>query len=122
MKMLSQLAVILGLAYAGHLLAAGLGVPLPASVIGILLLLIALRTGRLAESRVEGAANFLTANMAFFFLPSAVEIIGNVEAVRPVLFRLILVCVLSTAATFFAAYGAVCALQKTARKIAEKKA
>ncbi len=116
MKILGQLGVILAFSYAGHVLAAGLSIPLPASVIGIVLLLVALRTGWIAECRMDQAANFLLANMAFFFIPSAVEIIENIENIRPALFRIILICVLSTTATFFMSYIAVCALQKISGK------
>ncbi len=116
MKLLGQLGVILAFSYAGHLLAAGLSIPLPASVIGILLLLAGMRTGWIAECRIDQVAHFLLANMAFFFIPSAVEIIENIGVIRPILFRVILICVLSTAATFFVSYMAVCALQKIAGK------
>lgn len=112
MKLFGQLAIILAAAYIGHLLAAGLSAPLPAGVLGILLLLAALRLRRLAESSVDSAANFLMANMAFFFLPSAVDIIGNISLVRPVLFRLLAVIILSTAITFLATWHAVRILQK----------
>jgi holin-like protein len=117
MKIFAQLALILALAYVGHLCAAVLSVPLPASVIGLLLLLIGLRTGWIPERRIDSAATFLTANMAFFFLPSAVEILGGLELVRPVLFRLLAVVVLGALVTFLATYGTVRVLQKwTARK------
>ncbi len=113
MKTLGQLALILGLAYLGHLLAAGLSAPLPAGVIGILLLLGCLRMKWIAREWIDDAARFLTANMAFFFLPPAVEIIDNMGAVRPVLFRLLLVCAAGTVCAFFATYIAVRLLRKT---------
>ncbi len=116
MKALGQLAIILGAAYLGHILAAGLSAPLPAGVIGILLLLAALRLRWLPEHKIDTAASFLMTNMAFFFLPAAVDIIGNIELVQNTLFRLLAVIALSTAATFFATYHTACALQKPAGK------
>lgn len=117
MKLFGQLAIIFGAAYLGHVLAAGPGVPLPAGVLGILLLLAALRLHWIPEHRIDTAANFLLANMAFFFLPATVDIVGNIDLVRPVLLRLLAVIVLSTVVTFFATYQAVRIFQKlTGRK------
>jgi holin-like protein len=112
MKFLGQLGIILAFAYAGHLFAAGLGVPFPASVIGILLLLGGLRTGWIKEERVDAAAQFLLANMAFFFVPSSVEIIGSAALVRPVLPKFLAVILISTVVAFFVTYAVVRGLRK----------
>lgn len=111
MKVLGQLGIILGFAYAGHLLAHGLSIPLPSSVLGLLLLLGALRLRLVPEEWLGGTAHFLSVNMAFFFLPSAVGILENYHHINPVLGKLLFVCIASTLATFIATYAVVCALQ-----------
>lgn len=121
MKIPGQLALILAFSYAGHILAVAAGVPLPAGVIGILLLLAGLRLGWFKENWLDQAAYFLMGNMALFFLPSAVEILENVESIRPVLGRLVLVCILTTVITFVASYATARALQKlTGKKDSEQ--
>ncbi|MCD8139970.1 MAG: CidA/LrgA family protein [Planctomycetaceae bacterium] len=112
---LGQIGLILALAYCGHLAVAGLSVPLPSSVVG-LLLLAGLRLGVVHEAWIGDAAHFLSANMAFFFLPSAVEILENYDRIHPVLVRLLAVCVISTVVTFLAAYWAVRMLQGLVKK------
>jgi holin-like protein len=52
-------------------------------------------------------ADFISANMAFFFLPLSVSILQNYEAIRPVLLKIIAVCLISTLITFAASYGTV---------------
>ncbi len=113
---LGQLGLILAIAYCGHLAVTALSVPLPSSVVGLLLLLAGLRLGLVHEAWLGDAAHFLSANMAFFFLPSAVEIIENYDRIHPVLVRLVVVVVLSTIVTFLASYWAVRILQGLAKK------
>ena len=116
MNILKQFGIILGFAYCGHLLAYGLLVPLPASVIGLVLLLTGLRLRIVSEKWLDDTAHFLSANMAFFFLPSAVEILESYEHIHPVLAKLVLVCIASTIVTFLASYASVRALQKLTGK------
>lgn len=112
MKVLGQLGIILGFAYAGHLLAFGLSISLPSSVLGLLLLLGALRLRLVPEEWLGDTAHFLSANMALFFLPPAVGIIENYHHINPVLGKLLFVCIASTLAT----YATVCALQRLGAK------
>ncbi|MCD8352671.1 MAG: CidA/LrgA family protein [Planctomycetaceae bacterium] len=113
---IGQIGLILAIAYCGHLAVTGLSVPLPSSVVGLLLLLAGLRLGVVAEAWIGDAAHFLSANMAFFFLPSAVEIIENYDRIHPVLVRLLAVCIISTVVTFLAAYWSVRILQGLVKK------
>jgi holin-like protein len=52
-------------------------------------------------------ADFLSGIMAFFFLPAAVTILQNFDVIKPVIWQLLFICVISTFFTFFASYGAV---------------
>jgi hypothetical protein len=45
--------------------------------------------------------------MAFFFLPLAASVLQNYQAVSPVLFQVIAVCLISTLITFAVSYGTV---------------
>ena len=72
--MFGGIGILLLFLLAGEALAL-LGVPLPGNVIGMILITIALATGRLSMSRVERAAATLLDNLAFFFVPPAVGVI-----------------------------------------------
>jgi holin-like protein len=107
MEIIRQLGLIIGFGYAGELLAFFLPVRLPAGVLGIILVLAALATGLIKPRHLGKTADFISANMAFFFLPLAVAILQNYEAIRPVLIKVIAVCLISTLITFAVSYGTV---------------
>lgn len=61
-----QLAVIFVFLAAGELIVWATGVPVPSSIIGMLLLTLSLQTGIVKPRHVEGVADFLVANLGFF--------------------------------------------------------
>ena len=91
MKIICQIGVIFAVCWFSQLIEAALPVPFPASVIGMLLLLALLATGLLKIEHIREKADFLLANMAFFFLPAGVSVINYFD---------VLVCLLSTVITF----------------------
>ncbi|MDR0399449.1 MAG: CidA/LrgA family protein [Treponema sp.] len=107
MEIIRELGLIIGLGYAGELASRLLPVRLPAGVLGIILVFSALSLGVLRPRYFGKAADFISANMAFFFLPLAVSILQNFNVISPLLFRLIAICVISTLVTFAASYGTV---------------
>lgn len=116
MKILSQLGVLFSFGLAGEVLARLTGLGIPASVWGLLLLLAALRLELIRVKSVSLVGGFLGANMAFFFIPSSTSILDVFETIHPVLFRLILVCVVSTVLTFLATYYTVRYVKKFAQR------
>ena len=115
MVILNQLGIILTFGFAGEILSHLLPRSLPSSVLGMLLMLVALRTGFLKPERVGNVAGFFTVNMAFFFLPSAVNVLQNYDMLRPVLFKIFIICLISTVITFLATYFAVRLIQMLTR-------
>ncbi|MDR2390175.1 MAG: CidA/LrgA family protein [Planctomycetota bacterium] len=77
--------------------------------------------GRLAPSPVSGkflaeTGEFFGTNMAFFFLPPAVDILEQYPLVRAFLPIILLICLLTTIVTFLAAYLAAGAVwQRTGK-------
>ena len=98
MKIICQIGVIFAVCWFSQLIEAALPVPFPASVIGMLLLLALLATGLLKIEHIREKADFLLANMAFFFLPAGESVIFDVLGRSAV--ALVLVCLLSTVITF----------------------
>jgi holin-like protein len=112
MRYLKQLGIILGFAFAGEIIARLVPGGLPASVTGLLLMLVALGLKLLRPEHIRQTSDQLSGIMAFFFLPAAVTIIQNVELILPVLWQLLFICVICTLVTFFVTYGTVRFLRK----------
>lgn len=52
------------------------GVPVPSSIIGMLLLTISLQVGWVKPCQIERLASFLTKNIGFFFVPAGVGLMN----------------------------------------------
>jgi holin-like protein len=111
MNILKQLGIIFLFGFAGEIVSYYLPVNIPASVLGMVLMLAALITGILKPYSINTVADFLSANMAFFFLPPAVGIIKSYNLLKPLFFKIILICVISSFITFMAAYSVVRIMQ-----------
>jgi holin-like protein len=74
MRIFKQLAIILAINFAGELLSEGLSLPLPGSIVGMLILLILLLTGVVEEAHIVETANFFLEKMPFFFIPAGVSV------------------------------------------------
>lgn len=72
--MIRGFAILFGLQSLGSLLAYGLELPVPGSVIGMVLLLIALRFEWIELQWVHDAAQLLLDNMSFLFIPAGVGV------------------------------------------------
>ena len=73
---------------------------IPASIIGMLLLLIFLLTKIIKYDWIGDAGNFFLKNMAFFFVPSIVSLLAYFDIITPILWKLILILFISFIFTF----------------------
>ena len=112
MDILTELAIIFLFGLGGKVLEALLGAGFPASVLGVVLLLITLRTRLVKGRHIDRTASFLSANMGFFFLPSAVAVMGDYPAVAPVLLPVIVIMVVTLLITFAVTYAVAALTQK----------
>lgn len=92
---LRGLAWLLALQSIGELLARGLALPFPGPVIGMLLLLLALRAPSVREP-VAACANFLLAHLSLLFVPVGVGVMTHLGLISQYGMRMLLVIVLST--------------------------
>ena len=74
--------------------------PFPASVIGMVLLFVLLATGLLKLEHVREKADFLLANMAFFFLPAGVSVMNYFDVLSSALVPLLVICLVTTVLVF----------------------
>lgn len=96
MKIVRQMGLILGISLAGELLHKVLGLPVPGSVYGMVLLLLLLVTGVVKLGQVEDVADFLISVMPLFFVPPAVALITAADSVKGSVGKLLVVCLVST--------------------------
>jgi holin-like protein len=89
---------------------------MPASVLGLLLMLACLGFRLLKPEHLGETADFLSANMAFFFLPAVALVLNNFDAIQGVIFKLLAICVFCTFFTFAVTYGTVRLFQILLRK------
>jgi holin-like protein len=95
MPALRGLAWLLAMQSLGELLARGLGLPFPGPVVGMLLLLLALRWPLVRES-VSACADALLAHLSLLFVPVGVGVMTHLALVSQYGLRMLLVIVLST--------------------------
>ena len=97
MTALRGLAWLLAFQSVGELVARGLSLPFPGPVVGMLLLLLALRW-QVVREPVSQCADFLLAHLSLLFVPVGVGVMTHLPLVSQYGFRMLLVIVLSTLA------------------------
>lgn len=96
MKFLRQFCIILSISFLGEMLHGITPLPVPASVYGLVLMLLALCTGILKEEHVSGAADFLIEIMPVMFIPAAAGLLDSWPALRPIWVPVILITAVTT--------------------------
>lgn len=102
MKIIKQTGIIFTICWLSIIIQQILPLPIPASVIGLILLLFCLLTGFLKVSHIQEKSDFLLSNMAFFFIPAGVGMMNYFDILKKNWFSLLVICVLSTLITFAA--------------------
>ena len=85
MKYIYQFAIILLLSALGELLKYFIPLPIPASIYGLVLMLIALMTGIIKLEKIEATADFLLDIMTIVFIPGGVGLITAWEPIKAML-------------------------------------
>jgi holin-like protein len=94
---------------------------IPGTIIGMVILLAFLIKKFIKLNQVDEVGTFLTNNMAFFFIPAAVSVIGYLDILRFVFVKIIIVCIISIVISFvMVAYSVKITLSIQA-KIAKKR-
>ena len=96
MKFLRQFMIILLLSFLGEVLKMFIPLPIPASVYGLVLMLVCLVTGVLKTSQVKDAAFFLIEIMPVMFIPAAAGLIDSWGVLRPLIVPIMIITVVIT--------------------------
>ena len=100
MKLLIQIGIIFGVCWVGEGLSKLL--PLPGSVISMILLFLLLLTKLLKPAHIAEKSDFLLKNMAFFFIPAGVAIMESLGILWENLIPFLTVCFVTMVITFAA--------------------
>ena len=107
LKILTQIGIIFGICWVSQCIERVLPFTMPASIIGMLLLLAMLGLRIVKTEHIREKSDFLLENLPFFFVPAVVSVMNYVDVLRSNLLALAAVCFLSMAVTFAATVLAV---------------
>lgn len=91
MKLYVQLMIILLFSFIGEAVSTLLHLPIPGSIIGLILLFIALETKIIRLRHIDTVGNFLLSNMTILFLPAAVGIMKRFNDIKSYLLPITLI-------------------------------
>ena len=96
MRYIKQFAIILAVTCVGEILKYFIPLPIPASIYGLVLMLVLLMTRRVRLESVKETAEFLIEIMPMMFIPAAVGLLVSWEQLRPILIPVVAITVVST--------------------------
>ena len=99
MKVFRELIIIFGFYYAGEFLSKLLSLPLPGSLVGMILLFLALQLHILRLDMVEDSADFLLSHLPFFFIPAGVSLMSSFFQIKGIWVQIFIVCIITTVIT-----------------------
>ncbi|MDR7857451.1 CidA/LrgA family protein [Tissierella sp.] len=115
MKIIKELAIIVGILFVAHVTQMITKIPIPATVLGMILLLICLLTGMLKLESIENVSKFFLDHLTFLFIPGGVGLIASLGLIKEQWLPILIVIVLTTALVI-AATGSTVQLLKGKRK------
>ncbi|WP_313584989.1 CidA/LrgA family protein [Lacrimispora sp.] len=96
MKYIRQFTIILFISLAGEIIHLLVPLPVPASIYGLLIMLIGLKKKWIPLEAVEEVSIFLIDIMPLMFIPAAVGLLDSWGVLRPILVPFLVITLLST--------------------------
>jgi holin-like protein len=95
-KYIRQFGIILIVTFIGEVLKYIIPLPVPASIYGLILMLLALKTNIIPFEQVKDTGTFLIEIMPLMFIPAAVGLLVSWEALKDICIPVILITILTT--------------------------
>ncbi|MFR1723432.1 CidA/LrgA family protein [Emergencia timonensis] len=102
MKYVRQFTIILVVSFIGELLNYLIPLPVPASIYGLVIMLICLLTGLIPLHAVRDTGRFLVEVMPLMFIPGAVGLLESWGVLRPIWAPVLAITVVTTVAVMAA--------------------
>lgn len=99
MKIFREVIVIFGLYYCGEILSHTLSLPLPGSLIGMILLFVLLNLHIIRLEHISAVSDFLLGHLPFFFIPAGVALMTSFGHIKDIWLPMLLICAVTTILT-----------------------
>lgn len=96
MKILRQVVIILAILLLGEGIRLATGITIPGTVIGMVLLFIALMTKLIRLDQIEQVSKFLLDHLAFLFVPAGVGLINSLDVIGNSWLPILVIVLVST--------------------------
>ena len=93
MKIIKQTSIILSVYSISYIITKFFKLPIPESVVGMVLLFILLYTKVIKEHHIDETATFLISNMSLFFVPATLAILDEYKYLKDEIIPFIVICV-----------------------------
>ena len=99
MKIFREVLVFFGLYYVGELISTTLSLPLPGSLVGMILLFVLLQLHIVEMEQIATVSDFLLGHLPFFFLPAGVALMASFSAMKGLWIWMLVICLVTTIIT-----------------------
>lgn len=103
MKYICQLLIILLVTFAGEILYYFIPLPIPASIYGLIIMLLLLSSKVIKLEQIEKTSDFLLEIMPLMFIPGGVGLVTAWADLKPILLPVTVITLVSTVAVMAAA-------------------
>ena len=101
MKYLHQAIIIAAVTFAAEIVKYTLPLPIPASIYGLILLFILLKTGIIKLSQIEDVGNLLLELMPLLLVPASVSFLTVLDTIQSMLLPVLIMGFIGTIAVMF---------------------
>lgn len=99
MRYIRQFAIILLFCFLGQAISTAFKLPIPGTVLGMLMMVVALCLGIIKLDAVEEVGSFLLDYLPFFFVPAGIGLITSFKAISNCWIYLLIIIAISTIIT-----------------------
>ena len=96
MKCMKQFGIILAITFLGELLRYLLPLPIPASIYGLVLMLLVLKLGVVKLEQVKETGDFLIEIMPMMFIPAAVGLLSSWDSLKDIWIPVVVITLATT--------------------------
>lgn len=96
MKFMKQFGIILTVTFIGEVLKNLIPLQIPASIYGLILMLLALKFKIIPLNEVKEAGKFMIEIMPMMFIPAAVGLLDSWNVLKPICIQIIIITIIST--------------------------
>ncbi len=97
--MIRQIGIIALINLFGNIISKSFNLPLPGSIVGLILLFLLLYVKVIEVKKIQEGANLLLINMAIFFVPPGVQLIKSLDFLKDYGIKIGIIAILTTIIT-----------------------